>query len=308
MEAAVAVPQHQLFESPNTRSIEIFDWFITASTNPISNAEHCDALQSALSIPLPEMTFGNNFLTLEHRPSSWKYSFSTKDALKAVKNGQLVDGDGGVKVGYADKWLESRTDPSSQLPLPKTVATKPYDWTYTSTYPGHQDVEASTDSSISEFSWVPADDENPSNGIPMAELTRPDPILFYAEIPLFEDELHDNGSSALIVRIRVMPSCIFILSRFTLRVDNVLFRTYDTRMYHSFASKPPLIVRERSGWEAPYERVKQQLPRRDDLTPLTDPTFIAKILTEMPSQASQKEGAKTGWSGLGTTREIAVLG
>lgn len=55
---------------------------------------------------------------------------------------------------------------------------------------------------------------------------------------------------------RVMPTCIFILQRFTLRVDNVLFRTYDTRMYHSFASSPPLVVRETSGWEAPYGRVK----------------------------------------------------
>lgn len=35
----------------------------------------------------------------------------------------------------------------------------------------------------------------------MTELTRQDPILFYAEIPLFEDELHDNGSSDLLVRI-----------------------------------------------------------------------------------------------------------
>jgi hypothetical protein len=35
----------------------------------------------------------------------------------------------------------------------------------------------------------------------MAELTRQDPILFYAEIPLFEDELHDNGSSNLLIRI-----------------------------------------------------------------------------------------------------------
>ena len=35
----------------------------------------------------------------------------------------------------------------------------------------------------------------------MGELTRQDPILFYAEIPLFEDELHDNGSSDLLVRI-----------------------------------------------------------------------------------------------------------
>lgn len=110
----------------------------------------------------------------------------------------------------------------------------------------------------------------------MAELTRPDPILFYAEIPLFEDELHDNGSSSLLVRIvsnfdwlyhivchtdpyaqRVMPTCFFILSRFTLRVDNVLFRTHDTRIYHSFVSQPPLVVREIAGWEAPYDRVKR---------------------------------------------------
>jgi TIP41-like family len=54
-----------------------------------------------------------------------------------------------------------------------------------------------------------------------------------------------------------MPTCIFILSRFTLRVDNVLFRAHDTRIYHSFASAPPLVVRETRGWEAPYERVKR---------------------------------------------------
>lgn len=54
-----------------------------------------------------------------------------------------------------------------------------------------------------------------------------------------------------------MPTCLFILARFTLRVDHVLFRTYDTRIYHSFASSPPLIVRERAGWEAPYERVQR---------------------------------------------------
>jgi hypothetical protein len=55
----------------------------------------------------------------------------------------------------------------------------------------------------------------------------------------------------------VMPTCIFILSRFTLRVDNVLFRAHDTRIYHSFASSPPVVVRETRGWEAPYDRVKR---------------------------------------------------
>lgn len=108
MSAAVAVPQHQLFESPNSRSIEVFDWFITASTNPISSASECDVLQASVGFPLPEMTFGRNLLTLEHRPSGWKYTFTTEAALKGVKNGELEEGDGGVKVGYADKWLESR--------------------------------------------------------------------------------------------------------------------------------------------------------------------------------------------------------
>lgn len=77
--------------------------------------------------------------------------------------------------------------------MPNTVPTKPFDWTYTTTYVGHR-----VDAKAAEEDWVP---ENSSNGIPIAELTRPDPILFYAEIPLFEDELHDNGASHLLVRI-----------------------------------------------------------------------------------------------------------
>ncbi|KAG6850636.1 hypothetical protein H0H93_010828 [Arthromyces matolae] len=303
MSAAVAVPEHRLLESPNSRSIELFDWLITASTNPISNASECDTLHASLGIPLPEMTFGNNFLTLEHRPSRWKYTFTADAALGAVRNGELQEGDGGVKVGYAKEWLQSRTGPSSTLPMPATIHAKPYDWTYTTAYTGHE----SPDSHLSNTSWNPADVNNPSHAIPMAELMRPDPILFYAEIPLFEDELHDNGSSNLLVRIRVMPTCIFILARFTLRVDNVLFRTFDTRMYHSFVSQPPLVIRETSGWEAPYDRVKRHLPKRDDLTPLTDPTFIAKILTTLPVEVSQKEGANTGWRELKRDVSIAIL-
>jgi len=108
--AAIATPPHKLYESPNSRSVELSSsgWFITASTNPISNTSELDALHESLGIPLPEMTFGNNYLTLEHRTSGWKYTFNTEEALRGVKNGELEDGDGGVKVGYADAWLKSR--------------------------------------------------------------------------------------------------------------------------------------------------------------------------------------------------------
>lgn len=102
--------------------------------------------------------------------------------------------------------------------MPETVPTKFYDWTYTTTYPGHQITDPaspsgsvlSTDEDYEPppppvnpdvVDWRTADPANSAHTIPMAELTRQDPILFYAEIPLFEDELHDNGSSALLVRI-----------------------------------------------------------------------------------------------------------
>lgn len=34
------------------------------------------------------------------------------------------------------------------------------------------------------------------------------PILFYADVPLYEDELHDNGAVQLAAKIRVMPTCV----------------------------------------------------------------------------------------------------
>ncbi|KZV62375.1 type 2A phosphatase activator TIP41 [Peniophora sp. CONT] len=302
MKPAVQLPDHNLHESPHTRGISINKWKINATTRPISSASELDALQSSLGgLPLPEMTFGSNELELVHESSGWKYVFRTEEALRGVKNGELGEGDGGVKVGYADEWLKSRTIPDSTIPLPKTEPTKPYDWTYTTTYAGHPDAEEPA------TEWREEDPAISNYGIPIAELTRPDPILFYAEIPLYEDELHDNGASSYLVRIRVMPTCIFILARATLRVDNVLFRVHDTRIYHSFSSAPPAIVRETSGWEAPYNLVARRLPKRDDKTPLTDPNFIGKVLADMNKETSQIAGAGTKWRGLGTKLEVAML-
>ncbi|KAF8258589.1 TIP41-like family-domain-containing protein [Lactarius quietus] len=208
---------------------------------------------------------------------------SREGRAQGVKSGPLEDGDGGVKVGYADAWLKSRTGADSQIPMPKMMM------------------------GSSNAQWTPAEPSNAHHSIPIAELSRPDPILFYAEIPLFEDELHDNGASHL---LRVMPTCIFILSRFTLRVDNVLFRAHDTRIYHSFASAPPLLVRETRLGSAVRAR-QGALPRRDDLMPLTDPNFICKVLSDMPKETSQEAGAGTGWRGLGTVVQVhaaAVIG
>jgi len=108
MASAVKLPYHTLQESPNSRGISIYDWQISAWTHPISNATELDAIQASVGIPLPEMTFGNNTLGVEHKPSGWKYEFNATHALEGVRNGPLEEGDGGVKVGYAETWLKSR--------------------------------------------------------------------------------------------------------------------------------------------------------------------------------------------------------
>ena len=55
-------------------------------------------------------------------------------------------------------------------------------------------------------------------------------------------------------RQRVMPHSFFILYRLFLRVDNVLFRIYDVRIYHKFGSGE--VIRESLGMEADYETIK----------------------------------------------------
>lgn len=151
------IPPHTVTGSPSdaTTSISINGWTISSTSLPISNAAEIDAMQAELNgLPIPEMPFGSNSVVLHHHASGWEYSFTALEALRGVKLGELGEGDGGVKVGHAKAWLQSRyvayhcmsrnninlfnsrLDPASESPMPQTSPTKPYDWTYTTTYPG----------------------------------------------------------------------------------------------------------------------------------------------------------------------------
>jgi type 2A phosphatase activator TIP41 len=74
-----------------------------------------------------------------------------------------------------------------------------------------------------------------SSGIDRALLQATDvPILFYDETLLYQDDLEDCGEISFDVKLRVMPSCWFVLSREFLRVDGALLRIRDTRLFHRF--------------------------------------------------------------------------
>ena len=71
---------------------------------------------------------------------------------------------------------------------------------------------------------------------------------------LYEDEMADNGITMLSCKLRVMPARMLLLCRFFMRLDNVLFRIRDTRVYIDFPTGQ--VIREYVAKEDDYEAVR----------------------------------------------------
>lgn len=123
-----------------------------------------------------------------------------------------------------------------------TEIVKPFDWSYSTDYKG------TTNSRTLMF-------EPSMSPIPLELLKRPDPILFFDEVMLYEDEMADNGITLLSCKIRVMPARLLLLCRFFMRLDNVLLRIRDTRVYIDFDSGE--VIREYVEKEEDYEVVRK---------------------------------------------------
>jgi len=144
--------------------------------------------------------------------------------------------------------------------------------------------------------------------LPTELLLLPDPILLFDNLVLYEDELADNGISLYSIKIRVMPHRLLLLARFFLRLDNVLFRIRDTRVYIDFAAPGakgagesesgfPTVAREyiekEASWDAVVQRMTQDGVRRSE---------AASVLRDV--------SRVDAWLGEPVTREMecAVLG
>jgi len=188
---------------------------VTSTTSPCSN--HHLAFHS-LSLPhLPDMVFPDNILKIQHSNGSG-IEFNALEALKVVN-----DKEDTVKVAIAEAWKESRAG----VDISHKVS-HPFDWTFTTDYSG------------TVFGVATA--ESTDLRIDMEKLKQKEKILFFDEIHLYEDELADHGCASCSIKVRVMPSGFFVLHRFYLRVDDVLIRINDTRLY--FEKGKEYILRE----------------------------------------------------------------
>ena len=132
---------HTLATTHSSRSITLGGWTVTASKLPICSSSDCDELAAKLGIPVPEMTFGNNSVSIEG-PNGWKCDFNTHQALDAVDK----TGSQGIKVSYSEQWNRMRYISRSistyeRAPDSEDIRgiMKPYDWTYSTPYRGKVD-------------------------------------------------------------------------------------------------------------------------------------------------------------------------
>ncbi|KAF1732136.1 TIP41-like protein [Beauveria bassiana] len=228
---------------------------------PISKAGAIDAMTERIGIPMPEMIFGDNLVSVTHAPSGWSIRFATPEALDAVdKTDKHM-----LKVAYARDWESTREGTTQKI---KEVV-KPYDWSYSTTYAG------------TEIAAEGARLTESSDAIPIELLKRRDPILFFDEVVLYESELDDNGISVYSAKLRVHEHRMLLLCRLFMRLDNVIVRIRDTRIYVDFTTEQ--VIREYTAKEASFDEVKNALYRSgrlpDDITVgLRDPNILDPFL------------------------------
>ena len=132
-----------------------------------------------------------------------------------------------IKVAYAKEWGESRRlQPSAKSSASNDEAAshiteaKQYDWTYSNTWPGMSGAsqppmlsDRAHDQGVNPWRDVFQLATDPARDrIPVERLgpNSGEPILFYDDVMLYEDELGDNGSSMLnvkVVRAPLTPAC-----------------------------------------------------------------------------------------------------
>lgn len=250
--------------------LRIHGWEIESRKRSILTSSNVELWEEKLQTShLPEMVFGDSSLVLKHVNSGTKIHFNAFDALVGWKLEALPP----VEVPAAEKW-KFRSKPSQQVILD-------YDYTFTTPYCGSETIEIDTEQhgrgGISEgtcsLHWEDSEEQ-----IDVVALASKEPILFYDEVVLYEDELADNGVSLLTVKVRVMPSCWFLLLRFWLRVDGVLMRLRDTRMHCVFGvGANPVILRESCWREATFQDLSAK-GYTSDSAAYNDPSVISQRL------------------------------
>jgi type 2A phosphatase activator TIP41 len=146
-----------------------------------------------------------------------------------------------LRVAYAREWSSSRERTSAGI----SEVVRPFDWSYSAAYKGDEVPSGEGGKGLAKT----------DEGIPVELLKRRDPILFADEVVLYESELDDNGISVMSVKVRVMEQRMLLLCRLYMRLDGVVVRVRDTRVYVDFEKE--VVIRDYTAREDVFENVKK---------------------------------------------------
>jgi hypothetical protein len=198
--------------------------FTYSSGGRIAAAGALEALGTSLSlgsVPLPEMTFVDNFLQVQHVATGLCIRF---DAAGALKN-----------------WHSMQTSSTAVVAgSPLSVDVTNYDVTFTTAYEG--DVSGmkvgGAQAQVEE-----SEGEAAVRG-PIELLRAHQPLLCYARVPLYASDLNDRGVVECAVKLRVMDDAFIVLFRAFTRLDHNRVRLHDVRLLHSFAGTPLKLLKD----------------------------------------------------------------
>jgi len=207
-------------------------WFSAATTNFENVSQYNGAFAKARRrLALPEMVFPAAHVAFEHRKDNLWISWDVLDALDdwarahqtiPVGSGKAYKGVSVLKSEDAALWAKKK---KNILPDNESKDQFHFDWTYSTPFCG----------SVEGGSWDPL----PKSGLKLDMLKdKSVPILFFDELILYEDDMHDNGHVQFSLKIRVMPTCGFVLARSWVRIDRVLLRLKETRVMFEFCKVP----------------------------------------------------------------------
>ena len=250
-------------------------WTITLNQGSMMPSTEIDQLEHNMpGIKLPAMIYKNSQVLIVNPTAGFCYEFSPVDALSLclfenrerslysegeMKPNHINVIPTSVKVAMAPHWENRsvpvsslfRTNDSEEVKVSSLPVLGGSEWTYTSPYKGYlkglpNDMGFGT---LPENLKIEVTEE----AIPVNRLGRDNPIIWGGEVVFYEDELDDCGQSRFYMRFRAMGDCWYGLLRCYVRVDNVVVRIYDTRIFHDYSSRS--ILREFQVKESSYSEL-----------------------------------------------------
>ena len=243
---------------PNNKEIELSKfsykgWDFYSHTENMLNSKDLDILiknkeENGLFVShLPEIFYGFNRLFLINESQNFCYEFTPIQMLSLTNYNireKLLKEKEIYYIPIQAKSQYSKIDDTKNE----------MDWSFSSPYMGH--ITSINNCIMNKYYHKINETKKfkiEKSNIIFPE-TKVENVLNYNQVQFFEDELGDIGLSEGKIGFGVMDECFLGLMRCYLRVDNMLVRNIDTKIYHKFGEK--YIIRNFTVKEKTYDELK----------------------------------------------------